>query len=306
MSLLCIYHDSSIVQFSRWTEDALAMIANHRSFSVSQHSLQVQLPEADVCPNCRREGTSPLTSRMRWPASLTIEAAFAMTLFLFAVMSLLSFFFVIRTQIQVQTALEQTGNQLACLPEMASLATATVLFQEKLQVEQVDDSQIIGGSAGILLSKSTVMGHKPVIDLVATYRVKLPFFPEELMQLNVLQRSRKQAFGDAQFLAEEEPEYVYVTPSGEVYHESLYCTYIRPVTEEIAFSEVDTRRNRDGSKYYSCSVCCTGGTLVRVWITAWGERYHQSEHCRDIWHNVEQVSKSTVTERRPCSKCAAD
>ena len=304
MSFFCVRKDLNVRQSPRRTETACATQKKLPFIIIYKHSLQVQTPEAENCPDCSgRKGTSLFTSCRKMRASLTIEAALAMTLFMFTVLSLLGFFFVIRTEIQVQTALEQTGNQLAALPETASIVTATVVFQEKLLENKVDDSLIDGGQLGISLADSTVMGHEAVIDLVAVYRMELPFLPDNTAVLQIVQRSRKQAFGDAQFLTAEEEDYVYITPKGEVYHGSMYCTYIRPVTEKVSLTEAKARKNQDGESYGECSFCCTDKAVLKVWITQWGDCYHQSEYCRGIWHDVQRVPITEVSDRRACSKC---
>lgn len=274
------------------------------SLWVVWHSLQVQAPRI----GCRwfriiRKRISLLISKRRATGSLTVEAALAMTVFLVAVTTLLNFFFVLRTQIQVQTALEQTGNQLAALPEEASLLTAALLFQSHLQLSGVDTETILGGAEGISLARSTVMGHKPVIDLIAVYQMKLPFLPERILTLNFVQRSRKNAFGVAMFSDIEETDYVYITPNGEVCHESMYCTYLRSKTQEVTYSSIPWLRNEDGGRYEPCRYCCDGTTVNTVWITQWGDCYHMSSYCRGLWHQVKQVKRSEVAEMRLCSKC---
>ncbi|MBQ8815423.1 MAG: hypothetical protein IJZ85_13120 [Lachnospiraceae bacterium] len=270
MSLFCIRRDLSAEWFLRRAAEASATTVDFdpNSSQCAQHSLQVFAPEAECCPDhSGREGTSLFTSAGKLRASLTVEAALAMSVFLFAVLALLSFFFVIRTEVQVQTALEQTGNQLVSLPEGASIASAALIFQEKLLVNRTDTSQIIGGKTGISLAQSSVMGHEPMIDLVAVYRMKLPFFPDAAAELTIVQRSRKRAFGEAAYLTDSSVKYVYITSQGEVYHEDMYCSYIKPKTEKIARSEVEDRRNADGSRYSACDFCGDEPTVSEVWIT---------------------------------------
>lgn len=267
------------------------------------HSLQVQPPRKDDCVlPCSRKRISLLTSCVRLKASLTVEAALAMTIFLFVVMALLNFFYVMRTQIQIQTALEQTGNQLVALPEEASLVTASLLFQANLNFTKTDTTLIVGGAEEISLARSSVMGHEPLIDLVAVYRMRIPFLPEGTVELSLVQRSRKHAFGEADF-GDGEVDYVYITPQGTVCHESMYCTYLRPKTEEVKYAYVSNLRNENGSRYDACSFCCGGETTDTVWITKWGETYHVSAYCRGLWHQVEQVRRSEVPDMKVCSKC---
>ena len=276
----------------------------YSSLWVVWHSLQVQAPRIS-CKWFRIIGKriSLLTSKKRLTGSLTVEAALAMTIFLLVVTTLLNFFFVLRTQIQVQTALEQTGNQLSALPEEASILTAVLLFQSHLQLSNADTEMILGGAEGISLARSTVMGHEPVIDLVAVYQMKLPFFSEKILTLNLVQRSRKHAFGDAKFSDEEVTDYVYITQNGEVCHESVYCTYLRPKTQEVKYSSISELRNEDGGKYEACRYCCDGTKVSTVWITQWGDSYHVSSYCRGLWHQVKQVKREEVAEMRVCSKC---
>lgn len=276
----------------------------YSSLWVVWHSLQVQAPRI-ICRQFKiiRKRISLLTSTKRVSGSLTVETALAMTVFLLVVTTLLNFFFVFRTQIQVQTALEQTGNQLAALPEEATLLTAVLLFQSHLQIADVDTEMIVGGAEGISLGRSTIMGHEPVIDLIAVYHMKLPFFSEKTLTFNFVQRSRKHAFGEVKSSDAEKADYVYITQNGEVFHESMYCTYLRPKTQEVMYSSIPLLRNEDGAKYEACRYCCDGTKVNTVWITQWGDNYHVSSYCRGLWHQVKQVRKAEVAEMRACSKC---
>ena len=278
---------------------------NKKSFLwVVWHSLQVQAPRI----NCRQfrivgKRISLLTSKKQVTGSLTVEAALAMTVFLLVVTTLLNFFLVLRIQIQVQTALEQTGNQLAAFPEEASLLTAALLFQRHLQLSDADAEMILGGAEGISLSRSTVMGHEPMIDLVAIYQIKLPFLSERIWTFDFVQRSRKHAFGETKFSDIGITDYVYITPSGEVCHESMYCTYLRPKMQEVMYSSLPGLRNEDGGKYEACRYCVDGTKVSTVWITQWGDCYHVSSSCRGLWHQVKQVRRADVADMRVCSKC---
>lgn len=278
----------------------------YRFSKAVQHSLQVHIPlRHDSSGLSHRKGISLLTSPFSLKASLTVEAALAITIFLLTITSLLNLFSVLRTQIQIQVALEQTGNELMALPEEASVLTAVLLFQANMEAVDADTSLVVGGNEGVSLAYSSVMGHEPLIDLVAVYQVRLPFLPETVAEMTLVQRSRKHAFGEASFLDAEAEDYVYITPKGEVYHESMYCTYIRPVTEEVKYTSVPELRNHNGEKYGACRFCVDGKAGETVWITAWGDCYHLSSYCRGLWHDVRQVERSEVAERRACSKCGS-
>lgn len=272
----------------------------------AQHSLQVLIPPGIAERDSGIRGRASLFTFRSLRASLTVEAALSMTLFLLLITALLNFFSVIHTQIRVQTALELTGEQLAAWPEEASLITAEILFQTNLESSGLDVSMILGGKGGLSIGRSSVMGREAIIDLVATYQMRLPLVPEGVADIRVIQRSRKRAFGNVIFPGQEKQDYVYITPSGEVYHENLNCTYIRPVTEEVSYQTISSLRNKNGEAYDRCAFCKTNEPVSTVWVTKWGNCFHVASSCRGLWHNVEQIERSKVMNRRACSKCGTE
>ena len=66
---------------------------------------------------------------------------------------------------------------------------------------------------------------------------------------------------------EKEGEIVFVAETGEVYHRDRNCSHIKLSVEAVSKSEVSSRRNVSGGKYYPCEKCMgAGGISDTVYI----------------------------------------
>ena len=188
------------------------------------------------------------------PASLTVEAALALTLFLLAVSCFWGLFPAMQLSLELQAALEQTTEEMAAAAygvgklsgtgesgedagELLQLAAGGVSLvyahQRVIQLvgaERLEESCVWGGSGGLSFLGSSVLEEERV-DLRVSYRVRLPFSVGPVGSLAVSQRSCRRAW-TGQLAAEggEEAETsgtrVYVTENGSVYHTTLDCTYL--------------------------------------------------------------------------------
>ncbi len=102
----------------------------------------------------------------------------------------------------------------------------------------------------------------------------------------------------------KETEYVYITETGTKYHTNRECSYIRIVPMAVNAKEVGKMRNKDGGKYYKCSICRPKkeGTL---YITYDGTGYHANPDCSALKRTVYVISKEEAIANgyTPCSRC---
>ena len=103
---------------------------------------------------------------------------------------------------------------------------------------------------------------------------------------------------------DSDDEMVYVTESGEVYHESLDCTFIKLSIHTGRPSILNTVRSKSGHIYHPCEEC--GAAISGVcYYTDYGERAHSSLTCSKLKRTIRTIPrKSAVKHYRPCSKCA--
>lgn len=257
--------------------------------------------------------------------SMTLEAAFVLPFFLFAVLNILFAVNIIGTQSRMNAALHQVGNKMAfagygyhasvgkAVPDGLAGVALTEGYARGQIVEYMgrsylERSCVKGGAEGISFAGSSVMGQGDVIDLKVTYRVR-PFV--SLMGFEGFSFSQRyygkawtgfDASGSVSDLNEEDPM-VYITKTGTVYHLDRNCTYLNPKVEAVSAAGVEGRRNVSGGKYAPCGSCGRAAAGKEVYITNYGNRYHSRINCPGLKRTIYTVPLSEVGERGRCSKC---
>ncbi len=256
--------------------------------------------------------------------SLTIEAALAIPIFLFAVMAVLSFGEILRLQMKFDSALQQCAKELAvygyagdalCGSTIGEASfPAETLFSEvyvrnrvisELGKEYLDASPTEGTNSLHFLGSRIMEDDR--IELRCTYYVT-PFFilsPKAgfLTGSTAVARAFTGYDNLAGAAAEEKEEYVYITAEGAVYHRKRDCHYLDLSIEKVFAKDIPGIRNADGSIYSACSICGETNSGSIVFITDYGNRYHSDILCSGLRRTVEAIPISQVGTRSPCKKC---
>ena len=116
------------------------------------------------------------------------------------------------------------------------------------------------------------------------------------------QTSVHRAFTGKTWEKKTEEALVYITTYGKVYHTSLSCNYLDLSIITVNQSQVDSRRNVDGGKYYECEMC-EKNELGKVFITSYGDRFHYDRNCSGLKRSITSVPLSQVGSRTLCRKC---
>lgn len=252
-------------------------------------------------------------------ASLTVEAALVLPLFLFAMIAALQYGNVTGTAVQFGTAMSETGEMMAAAayvkrfggdldkaPELAVSALSAAYAQHRIM--SLTDSEDSVKNANMILS--SIMQGDDMIDLVLTYQIRSPVSIIRLPGSFFLQRARVRAWTGRSTGGEGNGDgegadgtYVYVTETGSVYHEDPECTHLKLSIREVEKSQLARLRNSNGEKYHDCERC--GGKAVdgMVYITKEGNRCHSSLSCSGLKRTVRQVSREELGNMRACSKC---
>lgn len=249
-------------------------------------------------------------------ASLTIEAAMALPLFLFAMISVLYFIQIVDISVRLTGAICETSNEMAVY--------AYVKEAGKLQGGGISDIITGGLSAAYAKNKVKTRGRLEenrgslsllrcsflkegqMIDLAGTYQVKYPVTLLPIKQMKIAVRGRVRAWtgrdgvnGDGS--AEGEGALVLVTVNGQVYHKDPECTHIKLSIKPVDKDSVEHLRNESGGKYYPCGQCRGGSNTV--YITDTGDKYHSSLGCSGLKRGILLVPMSEVADWQPCSRC---
>lgn len=207
------------------------------------------------------------------PGNMTVEAALALPLFLFAVMNLLSLLLMFRSFSAEEAKLHQTGRKLAML----------AYGQEE------------SGGSDIRLVKTTRI--RAFIPAAA--------FPDAVMVNGcVMHKWIGYDPGENDGAWEEQKEeFVYITKSGVAYHRDRACIYLNPSIEITGIEQAKGAVNGSGEKYRACEIC--GGNSSVVYITAEGSRYHSTVSCSGLRRTINSVPLSEALEagKHACPKC---
>lgn len=253
-------------------------------------------------------------------ASLTVEAALVIPLFLFFSVAVVSFLSIISLQSDIQIQMEEAAREAgkrAYLLERKNIETTGIntftlgasVIKGDLKKE-LDNSRVTGGSGGVNTLLSTYDADSGVIDIVLNYTYKIPFLPDRVSSVSLSQRSYSRAWIGRELddpesgENDEEDVMVYITETGSVYHKSKSCSYLDLSIRGVSGAGVDLLRNKSGGKYHRCPMCAKGTQATGiVYVTDYGTDWHASLGCSGLKRTVSEVPLSSVGGMPACSKC---
>lgn len=267
---------------------------------------------------------------MKRRASMSVEAACTLSLFLFFMITLLSPLKIMNLHRQMQSALETIGEDAAKYAYAAhrmeqgeaefgneeswkrefisSFANRTALlaYGSSVLKERFKNSPASRISLQIIDS----WGDENEISLVVTYRVRLPFSLFGIDSLPQECRCRRRAWtgkdggsGKSQG-GEETEEIVYVGKGSVRYHTDRNCHYLYNDIKAVPLEGIDALRNAQGAIYHACSVCGGWGNSGIVYVMPNGSKYHTDSECSSIIAYVKSVRRSEVEYMGACSYCS--
>lgn len=273
-------------------------------------ALQVRIPLVDCFLYGRK--------RVSFSASVTVEAALAVPLFLFAGVILMMPFQILNVERQVQAHVEMVGEKMSqmsyvdagTIAESDFLTTAAAIGYADMAVRtKLKDLPI----DRISLMSSRFLQDGETVDLVVDYEMKLPFSVFGLESVARRARCYRRAWvgrDGSSGLNEDgslREEIVYVGRDSTRYHTSKQCHYLSNELQTIRFEQIDDSRNILGKRYRPCSRCgdkkpAYSGMIV--YIMNAGESYHTTRTCSSIRSYATAVLKSQVVHLGECSYCS--
>ena len=260
-------------------------------------------------------------------ASLTIEAALALPIFMFFSVCIVHFLILLFLQSDIQLHVDEAARDLSkslylsssssvsTLAEVNSLSILSKILDDEL-TDRLNNSKVRNGASGLSAYYSEYNDETGELDIIVTYTYDFPFLPEGMAALNFCQQCRTRAWigldlcedscgagGTGSSDASESGQTVYITPTGTAYHLSASCSYLDLSIHTVSADSVSGLRNSSGGIYKKCS--CVSSDCTSVYITNYGDQYHGSLTCSDLKRTVEAVDISDIEGRHPCPKCAS-
>lgn len=254
---------------------------------------------------------SEKSGKWRRKASLTVEAAAAVPIFLLTVCSILGMLDIYRVQALVKTSLHQSALELGMYAYGADRGEGSPVGTISSAVCAVYAKNKLPDMGKYV--KVTTIGssyNEGVIDLVAHIEYRLPLAVLPLPPIRMKNESRVNSWigwranqdSDGNYQWEE---MVYVSENQSVYHTSSDCTHIELAVHNGSLERVENLRNAYGQKYHSCEKCGSISGNDTVYYTEKGNSYHYSKNCSGLKRTVRLVKKSEVPGICQCERCKA-
>lgn len=248
-----------------------------------------------------------MKKQMKKQASLTVEASLLLPIFLYAMLFLAYIGKLVTCQEEVQWALTRIAREASA--EYG--ATHSDKLKSRLYYQTKFAVYMKGSGLTVSFADSQLLQHNDEIDLVVTYRMKLPFSILFIPSVSMRQRVHTRAFTGVERREQEKKDdrMVYITETGRVYHDTEECTYLKLSISQIQYGDLETKRNESGGKYKTCERCSVGKKIennMPVWITNYGDRYHTSASCSGLKRHIRKIPLSEAGGRPPCGKCAKE
>lgn len=244
-------------------------------------------------------------------ASLTVEAAVVLPVFLLTVASILGILDIYRIQSLLKVSLHQSAMELGMYayagqngldsPVGGAISSGLCIAYAKRNLPDFEEN------IKVSLGRTSCRGD--VIVLKAEMIYKLPVSVVPLPALRFTNEvivnswvgwdvSRKTSGGEIQW-----EEMVYVSETESVYHTSPTCTHIDLSIHAGREGDVKKLRNEYGEKYHSCEKCGNHSDSGTVYYTEKGNCYHTSEGCSGLKRTVRLVKKSDLPGLHQCQRC---
>lgn len=271
-----------------------------------------------------------------YKGSITVEMVFILPVVLLVFFSMISFYRFLEIDEVLRFAASKTGEELTISGLLSSVfqekkekintdkiidtITESVFIRAKVLQNVPDgfleDRWIVGGKEGIHFWNSHIQKEDRIV-IWMRYQMYFPVFKKILPKISVVRKIVLRSFTGSSLENEKQEEiskeetskegiFVYITETGDVYHETKECSHIKLSIETVDFESIFSRRNESGAKYTFCERCKIPlNKQGVVFITLYGNHYHTDISCSGLKRTVRTISLEQAQNegKRKCKKC---
>lgn len=245
--------------------------------------------------------------RCIFKGSLTVEAALALPLFFFAVLCLVYLLEMTSIQVTIRSAAHSAAKEAGENITAATLFNPIAFQADLIRLagsDRLNRSIVVGGSSGVHCYQSYADADGEM-HINVTYQVRLPFPQFAISPIKYKESFRIKGWtgydaGDK----EGDGQVVYITDTATVYHEEYQCTYLQLSIQMVLPSEAAGLRNEDGGRYHACEKCGKVPFMGSIYITSYGNKYHNSIRCSGLKRTIYAVPRSSAAGKGACLRCA--
>lgn len=247
----------------------------------------------------------------RKKASLTVEAAVVVPLFLIGMCTIFCLIDIYRVQSMVKLSLHQSAQELgmyAYAAEIGERSPEGVVSSAVCAVYAKKKMPDLGKYVEVSTVGSSYKNHIVTLYANITYRLPISILPLPALHFHNESQVRGWTGRDAEenHAGNSQDEMVYVTDHQSVYHTSSSCTHLQFTVKQDTEESIHNLRNAYGGKYHSCEKCGkTESSNGIVYYTEKGDCYHKSTSCGGLTRTVRLVKKSELGGIPQCQRCKA-
>lgn len=284
----------------------LGLLHKHRTKKQNKKNKNIFSSSISLRTRTNKKRTFYTLSGRYLRASLTVEAAMVIPVFIFAFWVMLYGIRITQLQSKIQYALNVTAEQMGTYADIKSNLAASGLFLANLKGCEADVSFVSGNWAGFRFGKSKIQKDNKIIYLQADYKIKLPQLLGTRITAPCVQSVYSRAFFGKSLQKMNSEKIVYITTGQTVYHTSIKCSYLNLSIQKISEGELKKQENNYLKRYTACSICKKKECFGYVYITRDGTRYHNTLACKSLKRTIERILLEEVDNRRLCSRCGKE
>lgn len=265
-------------------------------------------------------------------ASLTVEAAIVLPLFIFMMFILIFPLKVMEEERRLQNTAETVGKRLAAAEYVKTIGNELINKgdDDNETLENFISGAEEGVGLGIILAKALELksvdapyfseetsvfsgDSDDMFKAELRYDINLPFTAYLIAPPTASVVVNRRAWtgsdggrGRSKYSLEGESDTedrtVYLGKTSTVYHDDPGCHYISNTMKTTDATHIGALRNESGGRYHACPSCKPGKSGT-VYYFENGTAYHSSEHCKAITSYARAVKLSEVGDMRACSYC---
>lgn len=246
---------------------------------------------------------------IEYSASITVEAALIIPIFLFLCIRLISLFELMNTYSQIQMSLFETNQknvkELHKI-ELQNQWTVSKKVSDYLKEIEFNYKSIKNGKRGFSYINTTVLDENDCIDLVVAYQIK-PLLENNFANTSFLSRCKMRVWTGYDVLKnvqeKNKKEIAYITETGTVYHTNRKCSHLNLTLKIISKKKSSYATNYNGVTYEACEMCGYLEMSKEIIITNYGTKYHTNKLCSGIKRTIIGIEIDKIRNRRKCSRC---
>ncbi len=248
--------------------------------------------------------------KKRSQASLTLEAAMALPLYMFFFMSFISMIKMFTQSAGIDAALARSAYDQAVYANALTLTgedapPLSTLVSDAYAAAEIKKSV---GDVKVSLIRSSVSEGSENIQLIAdhSFAPGADFFSLGKTALcSTAYAHCWVGYSDGAAGANDGNErMVYITETGSVYHLSRGCSHLDLTIIAIKNGSQQSYTNSAGSHYSCCPLCGPAATSQSdIFITSDGTAYHSSLSCSGLKRTIYEIPISQVGSRSACKRC---